>query len=307
MNELVEKFDSYLEVERNASTHTRAAYTRDLGQFFGFVKRIGRGFNDVDGELITAFAASLHARCKKSSVSRKLSSIRSFYRYLLRQGVVERNPAEFVSSLKLERRLPVVLSVDEAKELVEAPAKAFRVESEAKGAAAVAAIVLRDLAILELLYCSGIRVSELVGLTVGDVDLCSGFVKVLGKGGKERLCPVGSHAADALGRYKSAHRSGSGPIEPFFAGRSGGSVSQRTVQRVVVRYRSVIDKNPTPHTLRHSFATHLLDSGMDLRTIQEMLGHANLSTTQRYTRVSTRRLMKVYDKTHPRARHTGRG
>jgi integrase/recombinase XerC len=318
MKTLVKEFDTYLATEKNASVHTRKAYLRDLAQFESFLKGSGGhgasrtalrdGAVDVtaiDPGSVTAFTASLFMDCRKVSIARKLSTLRSFFRFLVRKGIIETNPAELITSPKIEKYLPTVLTVEEAKGLVEAPMDSTG--RRGKGRSVIT--VLRDWAVLELLYSSGIRVSELVGLRLIDLDLEAGTIRVMGKGGKERVALVGSHAQEALKLYLSEQREGAGGAggaeqdAPLFTGRGGGPLSQRTVQRIVENYtkKSGIDKRPTPHTLRHSFATHLLDAGVDLRVIQEMLGHANLSTTQRYTKVSIQRLMEVYDKTHPRA------
>jgi integrase/recombinase XerC len=321
MKTLVNEFDTYLATERNASVHTRKAYLRDLAQFESFLKGSGghgaSGIALKDGEVdvnaidpgaVTAFTASLFMGCRKISIARKLSTLRSFFRFLVRKGIIETNPAELITSPKVEKYLPTVLTVEEATGLVEAP----RDTPGRRGRGRKVKAVLRDWAVLELLYSSGIRVSELVGLRLMDLDLEVGTIRVMGKGGKERVALVGSHAKEALKQYLSEQREGAkgavgtggvGQDSPLFTGRGQGSMSQRTVQRIVENYtkRSGIEKRPTPHTLRHSFATHLLDAGVDLRVIQEMLGHASLSTTQRYTKVSIQRLMEVYDKTHPRA------
>ncbi len=303
----VERFLRYLEVEKGASVHTRLAYSRDLAQFALFLRSTGRALKggdvapeEVTEQDVTAYVSALHGRCTKSSVARKLSSIKSFFRYLVRKEIVDRNPADLVPSPKVERRLPTVLTVDEAATLVEAPQMAGK--SGRSGLDAVRT-VLRDRALLELLYSSGMRISELVGLNISDVDIDGGTVRVRGKRGKERICLVGSHAAAALRDYMDLERSGAGRDEPVFTGRTGARMTQRTVQRIVKKYTrsSGIAKDPTPHSLRHSFATHLLDRGVDLRTIQELLGHSNLSTTQRYTSVSMERLMDAYDRAHPRA------
>ncbi|MFQ5735906.1 MAG: tyrosine recombinase XerC [Thermodesulfobacteriota bacterium] len=331
----------YLWVERNASVNTRLGYQRDLRQFEGFLVRRagaagaggaggdsgalggaggdgGRGdarpdavARNKDGAAlrpgllavkeadVTAFVYALHGGCRKVTVARKLSSIRSFYRYLVRKGIVEKNPAELVPTPKVERYLPPVLSVEEAECLVEAPAKA----AAANGPSLAAA--LRDLAILEVLYSSGVRVSELTGLDVKDVDLACGTIRVLGKGGKERIAYLGEHARGSLGAYMESTGASDGPL--FRGAGKGARLSQRSVQRLIKRYvlESGINKTPTPHALRHTFATHLLDAGVDLRAIQEMLGHSKLSTTQRYTRVSTVSVMEAYDRAHPRAHRRG--
>ncbi len=289
----IDRFCQYLSVERNASPHTVDAYRRDLEQFAAFA-----GVNRTEGAtvatvghlLIRRYLAHLHKEQKKSTIGRKLAAIRSFYRYLLRQGVVAANPAELVSTPKREKRLPYHLNIDEVTTLVEAPA----------GGTLLSA---RDRAILETLYSCGIRVSELTGLNVGGIDLEGSTVRVLGKGGKERIVPLGSHAADALADYLSA-RGNPLPETPLFLNARGGRLTRRSVARIIDRYilHLASMKKVSPHTLRHTFATHLLEGGADLRAIQELLGHASLSTTQKYTHVTIDRLLEVYDKAHPKAR-----
>jgi integrase/recombinase XerC len=307
MQALIEDFLRYLTVERNASVHTLEGYSRDLRQFEGFLKDAGLclagGRVDagrVDEAAVRAFIYSLHGGLRKVTVARKLSSVRSFFRFLVKKGVLGANPAELMPTPKVEKFLPSVLTVDEAIELVETPARGKTSEA-----------AVRDLAILEVLYSTGIRVSELTGLDMGDLDLKAGTIKVLGKGGKERIAFLGRSAVDSLSAYlrlkPAGHEwPGKGPV---FTGIRGGRITGRAVQRVVKKYvvKSGINKTPTPHSLRHSFATHLLDAGVDLRSIQEMLGHEKLSTTQRYTRVGTDTIMEAYDRAHPRARLKPKG
>lgn len=300
MNEaraLIGEFLSYLEVERNASRHTRLGYGRDLAQFLAFFReRKGLGedepadIKEMDEAAVIAYVYRLYGSCRKSAIARKLASIRSFFRFLIRKGIVGENPAALVPTPKADKFLPTVLTVDEVKGLIEAP-KA----SEAQSA-------LRDLAILEVFYSGGIRLSELTGLDLKDVNLGAGTIKVLGKGGKERIAYLGEHARQSLGAYMEKERdAGEGPL---FQGRAGQRITPRTIQRLIKKYTQLsgITKDPTPHALRHTFATHMLDAGADLRSIQEMLGHAKLSTTQRYTRVSIDSLMAAYDKAHPKAK-----
>jgi integrase/recombinase XerC len=293
MQREIDRFCQYLTVERNASPHTVEAYCRDLEQFAAFVRNEPGGTVAVDAVghlLIRRYLALLHKEQKKSSIGRKLAAIRSFFRYLLRQGVVATNPAELVSSPKREKRLPYHLNIDEVTALVEAPAGSNLLPA-------------RDRAILETLYSCGIRVSELTGLNVGGVDLDGKTVRVLGKGGKERIVPLGSHAIQALEEYLSA-RNDPSPETPLFLNARGGRLTRRSVARIIDRYilHLATMKKVSPHTLRHTFATHLLEGGADLRAIQELLGHASLSTTQKYTHVTIDRLLEVYDKAHPKAR-----
>ncbi len=290
---VIDRFCAYLSGERNVSPHTLAAYRSDLEQFAAFLhdERGGAaGAGDVDHLLIRRWLAVLHRDHRKSSVGRKLAAIRSLFRYLLRRGEIARNPAELVGTPKKEKKLPHHLNIDEVTALVEAP----------KGEAFLS---LRDRAILETLYSCGIRVSELTGLNVGDLDLDGGLARVMGKGGKERIVPVGRHARRALSLYLAER--GAPPADAaLIINNRGGRLTRRSVARVVDRYMLYIAsmKKVSPHTLRHTFATHLLEGGADLRAIQELLGHASLSTTQKYTHVSIDRLMEVYDKAHPKAR-----
>ncbi|TWJ13541.1 tyrosine recombinase XerC [Geobacter argillaceus] len=292
MQREIDRFCQYLTVERNASPHTVEAYCRDLEQFAAFVRNEPGGAVSVDAVghlLIRRYLALLHKEHKKSSIGRKLAAIRSFFRYLLRQGVVATNPAELVSSPKREKRLPYHLNIDEVTTLVEAPAGSNLLPA-------------RDRAILETLYSCGIRVSELTGLNVGGADLEGMTVRVLGKGGKERIVPLGSKAAGALDEYLAA-RNNPSPETPLFLNARGGRLTRRSVARIIDRYilHLATMKKVSPHTLRHTFATHLLEGGADLRAIQELLGHASLSTTQKYTHVTIDRLLEVYDKAHPKA------
>ena len=327
MLEQMEAFLSYLQAEREVSPHTLKSYGIDLQQFRAFLRakeparskpvaseacpesyrRIEGGDAwpqaidpaEIDTLTVRAFIADLHARgIARSSIARKLATLRSFFRYLCREGVLQANPAKLVSTPKLPKRLPAYLSVDEIDRLMASPGR----QVNAPGS--------RDLAILELFYASGIRLSELVGLDVHDVDLRGGLVKVKGKGNKERIVPIGSKAIAALkayvGRRKEFVPAGgkpSAPAQALFLNRLGGRLSARGVARILLKYLEWSGLGPkiTPHGLRHSFATHLLEAGADLRAIQELLGHARLSTTQRYTHVNLDHLMEVYDKAHPRA------
>ncbi|MFQ5428446.1 MAG: tyrosine recombinase XerC [Thermodesulfobacteriota bacterium] len=305
MTAAMERFLRYLAVEKNASPHTRAAYARDLRQFHVFLSSEGghtkkslvvEGITTGD---IRAFVQDLFHRCSKVTMSRKLSSIRSFFRFLVKKGDLTANPAELVSSPRTGSFLPSALSAEEVGSLIDS------VQGESGGHKFRQ---LRDSAIVEVLYSSGIRVGELAGLRLRDLDMEKGVLRVLGKGGKTRLAFLGERAGVALVRFLEARgtlKEGLGTGSFLFIAAKGvqKGISPRTVQRVVRKYavKSGINKTPTPHTLRHSFATHLLDSGVDLRSIQEMLGHSKLSTTQRYTKVGIEGLMKVYDRAHPRA------
>ncbi|MBJ6749181.1 tyrosine recombinase XerC [Geomonas anaerohicana] len=290
MKRAIEQFCAYLETERNVSPHTLAAYQSDLEQFASFLE--GRGEprpEGVDHLAIRQYLAQLHKGHAKSSIGRKLSAIRALFRFLLREGRLEKNPAELVSTPKKEKRLPFHLNIDQVSALVEAPAGTR--------------LPLRDRAVLETLYSCGIRVSELTGMNVGDVDLTDGVARVMGKGGKERIVPVGSFARAALAAYLD-ERGAPAPAEPLILNSRGKRINRRSVTRIVDDHMLLIAamRKVSPHTLRHTFATHLLEGGADLRAIQELLGHASLSTTQKYTHVSIDKLMEVYDKAHPKAR-----
>lgn len=293
MKNEINQFIRYLATERNVSGHTLEAYGSDLEQFFDFLRR-ERGdeasAKDVDHLLIRRYMALLHKSHKKSSIGRKLAAIRALFRYLLRLGMVVKNPAELVSTPKKEKRIPFHLTIDEVISLVEAPNGNDL-------------LPLRDKVILETLYSCGIRVSELTGLDLIHLDLDAGLIRVLGKGNKERIVPLGSHARRAVAAYIELR--GDPPANaPLLLNARGGRLTGRSVGRIIDKYilKLATVKKISPHTLRHTFATHLLEGGADLRAIQELLGHASLSTTQKYTHVSIDRLMEVYDKAHPKAR-----
>jgi len=294
LSEQIAVFCRYLDTERNVSPHTLAAYRLDLEQLALFVARetgVAARVGDVDHLLLRRYLAQLGKRVKKSSVGRKLAAIRSFFRFLVRHGAVAKNPAELIATPKKENRLPFHLDIDQVTTLVEAP------QGDDKHA-------LRDRAILEMLYSCGLRVSELTGLAIGDLDLSGGMVRVLGKGGKERIVPVGSRALEAVRTYLEG-RGVPGGSAPLFLNTRGQRINRRSVARIVDAHvlRIAAFKRISPHILRHTFATHMLEGGADLRAIQELLGHASLSTTQKYTHVGIDRLMEVYDKAHPKA-HT---
>jgi integrase/recombinase XerC len=293
----IQQFASYLQTERDVSPHTLTAYSSDLAQFLVFVERergVAASARDVDHLLLRRYLAGLAKDNKKSSIGRKLAAIRSFFRFLLRRGIIANNPAELIATPKKEQRLPFHLDIDQATSLMENPD-----DKQAH--------TLRDRAILELLYSSGLRVSELTGLNIGELDLTVGMVRVTGKGGKERIVPVGSRALEAIQSYLE-ERSGDSAKDALFLNTRGGRINRRSVARIVDLHvlRIAAFKRISPHTLRHTFATHMLEGGADLRAIQELLGHASLSTTQKYTHVSIDRLMEVYDKAHPKA-HTKNG
>ncbi len=300
---LIHQFIHYLLMEKNASPHTCRCYRRDLEDFADFLKgwvlNTGRkvAIEEADRINIRKYVSFLYKKNKRSSIARKISSLRSFYKYLVRERVIPVNPAKGVSTPKVEKTLPTALTVDEAFRLMDSPQTISG--NPSKGSKKKG---LRDRAILELLYSSGLRVSELVGLNLNEVDLDLGIVKVMGKGRKERIVPVGTKAIEALEAY--LHERGiPGGDEPIFVNSSGGRLTARSVGRLMKEYtrRSGIFRKTSPHSLRHTFATHLLDAGADIREIQEMLGHSSLSTTQRYTHISAGKLMEVYDKAHPRS------
>lgn len=303
MQSLIDEYARTLRVEENASPHTVRNYTSDLRQLRAFllehhVALDGAGtevvVDGVDHLTIRAFMTELLRRNSKSSVGRKLSAAKQFFRFLLRRGVIARDPTAGIATPKKRQQLPVHLTVDDTFRLLEAPPK----DTPAG---------LRDRALLEVVYSCGLRVSELTGLDWADVDTGLELVRVRGKGGKERLVPIGRKALAALDAYR-AHiaelcRRRLRDEKAVFLNRLGQRLTTRTVARLVDHYVAIsgISTKASPHALRHSFATHLLNAGADLRAIQELLGHASLSTTQKYTHVNLDQLMSVYDKAHPRA------
>lgn len=291
MNELLESFIKHLSDERNYSEHTVKAYRGDLENFRDFLLKEEKKIEDADVASINAYVSTLYGKNSPASVERKISAVRSFFSYLVRKGIVAQNPAKLVRTPKKEKHLPVFLSVDEVFNLVD-------VKDPKKSPLRV-----RDRAILELLYSSGLRVSELAGTTLADLSMGEAIIRVRGKGNKERIVPVGSKALSALGEYLDIREKLKPASDRIFLNSRGGGITTRSLARIIKKYGLVsgISKNVSPHVLRHSFATHLLAGGADLRAIQEMLGHASLSTTQRYTHLSVERIMEVYDKTHPNA------
>lgn len=288
MKKLIDSFLGYLKAERAVSPHTLKAYTEDLKEFSLFIdKRPGK----IDNLDIRTFLASLHHRgLKKSSISRKLASVRSFFKYLHREGYVKTNPAKLVSSPKVPKNLPKFLTIDEVFSLLETP------EGEKFKPA-------RDRAMIEVMYSCGIRVSELTSLDISDLDIKETIIRVKGKGRKERIIPVGSKAMEAIKNYLPERISLKKKSSGLFLNNRGGRLTQRSVRRILLQYSRMINLSGdlSPHTLRHTFATHLLHEGADLRSIQELLGHSSLSTTQKYTHLDIRRLTEVYDKAHPMA------
>jgi integrase/recombinase XerC len=305
---LIDRYTTFLRIEKNVSAHTLRNYLSDLLQFFAFVEKPHEraevrevAVSEINHHHIHAFLSTLYRHHKKSSIGRKLSAIKSFLRFLLREGVIERDPTLHIGSPKKDQPLPTYLPIDDMFRLLEAPPL-----DTPTG--------LRDRAILEVLYSCGLRVSELVGLNWHDVDTNLEVVRVKGKGNKERIVPIGRKALAALDCYrgeipalvvpKRQHALSSlSTAWPIFLNTRGERLTTRSVARLVAGYaRSCgIALKTSPHALRHTFATHLLDAGADLRAIQELLGHSSLSTTQKYTHVNLDRLMQVYDKAHPRA------
>jgi integrase/recombinase XerC len=298
MEAAIRAFLTYLDVEQGASRETIRGYRSDLRQFLSFATEPRAGAplapDQVDPMTIRGYLAWLDRKGeKKSSLARKLAALRSLYRFLAREGQVGRNPAEEVRTPKQPQHLPRVLTKDDAEALMELP------EGDTL-------LSLRDRAILETLYSTGARVSELVGMNLEDLNLGDGLVRLRGKGRKERIVPIGDVAVESVKEYRALVKSSAAghPLSaPVFMNHRGGRLTARSVDRIVGKYSSALmGGRVSPHALRHSFATHLLDEGADLRAIQEMLGHASLGTTQKYTHLAMDQLMAVYDRTHPRAK-----
>jgi integrase/recombinase XerC len=302
---LIDDYLEFLSVEKDYSKHTCRAYRHDLEEFLSFLvsetseekngdtSRHRIDIHEADTLTIRAFLGVLHKKNSKSTIARKLSSIRSFFKYLVRKKIIRRNPADSVLTPKQDKRVPTYLSVDDMFRLLDS------MKSETL-------LGVRNRAIFETLYSCGIRVSELAGMNTSDVDPENRMIRVLGKGARERWVPIGEKALNAVRTYRnrlskkkkiSAEDDG-----PLFLNKNNGRLTPRSIARILddlVR-RCALFHNVSPHTLRHSFATHLLDAGADLRVVQELLGHKSLSTTQKYTHVSIDRLMATYDKAHPR-------
>jgi integrase/recombinase XerC len=281
--------------DRNFSPHTVASYGQDLRRYAGFLAEISHDddprLDRFDANSIRRFVAwMVSSRFARRTVQRNLAAIRSLARYLVRTKALRSNPTLGLSAPRIEKRLPSFLTMKEAEALFSVPAEPTVPE-------------LRDRAILELFYGTGIRLSELVGLVTGDVDTSGGLIRVTGKGRKTRIVPLGRSAAGAVERYLKARGGAAGASEPLFLNSRGERLSNRSVQRLVSRrLRQVSEaRQLSPHVLRHTFATHMLNAGADLRAVQELLGHASLSSTQIYTHVTTERLKEVYKKAHPRA------
>lgn len=299
----IDAFIMYLRVEKAASSHTVVNYQSDLGQFMEYLAQAlqcqpeNLTPGDVDHLCVRGYLADLHRRgMAKSTVARKLAALRSLYRYLRREGLCDFNPLTSVGTPKLEKKLPGFLYYDEMIKLLETP----RADTP---------LGLRDRAMWEVLYAAGLRASELVGLNIGDLELEMGYARVFGKGAKERIVPLGSHAILALRNYLQSGRPQlirlpeQGSEGPLFLNRWGKRLSARGMREALYKYvnQMAVNKRISPHMLRHTFATHLLERGADLRTVQELLGHVSMSTTQIYTHVTKARVKDVYQKTHPRA------
>jgi integrase/recombinase XerC len=296
------RFGAYLEGEKRASPHTVKAYLTDLAQYAEHLAEAGVALVPSSPGVVRGFLARVAGECGPTSLARKLSAVRALYRFLIREGIAQSNPARALATPKRRAPLPEVLTEDEVTALVESPA----LEGP---------LGLRDRAFLELLYASGLRVSELTGLDIGDADLAQGLVRVLGKGRKERIVPMGQPARTAIARWLDegwpalAAQAGAKAGKALFLNWRGTRLSSRSVARRIDRWslEAGLNRRIHPHVLRHCFATHLLGNGADLRGIQELLGHASLSTTQRYTHLDWKRLAAVYDAAHPRAKRTGQG
>ncbi len=305
MEKNIHDFAVYLDIERNLSRHTQKGYLTDIRQFYVYLAandekpgQLGAASGEIDQLMIRGFMRFLYlGKVKKVTMARKLASLRAFFKYLLREGRIKINPAELVQTPTPEKHIPSLLSVDEVLAVLNVPAK-----DELPS--------LREKAIMELFYSAGIRLSELAGLNMEDINFPQGLIKIRGKGRKERIIPVGGPALAALQRYlpqraELLSKCGNKDIDsPVFINSRGRRLTARSVARAVDRIvaQSAINRKISPHALRHSFATHMMDAGADLRAIQELLGHESLSTTQKYTAVSIGRLMEVYDKAHPRAK-----
>ncbi|MFW6147741.1 MAG: site-specific tyrosine recombinase/integron integrase [Thermodesulfobacteriota bacterium] len=302
MNELIASFIRYLQTEKGYSQHTVRNYDSDLRQFirFGEKKKVLEGnasdIDRIDYKLIRSYLAEQFDTSRRSTIARKLSAIKSFFKFLELRGICAINPASEIATPKQGTYIPSYLPIDGMFALLEKPDRENT-------------FGLRDISILELLYSSGLRVSELVNVNLEHLDRKARLVTVLGKGGKERVLPVGRKAIAAVGAYlektdqqrkKAGYTKDQGPL---FLNYRGSRLSARSVHRLVKRYSLLcgISSDISPHSIRHTFATHMLDGGADLRSIQELLGHASLSTTQKYTHVSIDKLMEVYDKSHPRS------
>jgi len=308
----IKSFIEALSTEKGFSPNTCRAYRHDLEQFLAYLQDSSSGLameggkvdvRNVDDIVIRSYMGFLYEKDQKSTIARKLSALRSFFRFLVKRGVIKTNPAETVLTPKRGKSVPHYLPVDDMFRLLDGLKETFRQLGGMKGESVLA---LRNWAIIETLYSTGVRVAELAGMDVGDVDFDRGFVRVIGKGNKERLAPVGEKALACIRAYmdkrSQATRSGISRSEPLLLNNRGTRLSTRSIARLlekVVRQLGLLVPI-SPHGLRHTFATHMLDAGADLRVVQELLGHESLTTTAGYTHVNIDRLMQVYDKAHPR-------
>jgi len=302
---VIESFLESLVTEKGYSEHTRRAYRKDLVDFFSFLTEYRLADEDrrsplqtvklqqIDGMMLRAYLGLLHRKNKKTTIARKLSAVRSFFKYMLKKGILSENPAEHVLTPKQEKAIPVYLSVDEMFRLLDS------IQTDTL-------LGLRNRAIFETLYSSGLRVSELSEMNISDVDFKAALVRVSGKGNKQRLVPIGQKALAAIKAYRDLLQIQSGRMAvnsgPLFLNRFRRRLSPRSIARILKKLVAAVGLlTPiSPHALRHTFATHMLDAGADLRAVQELLGHKSLSTTQKYTHVSIDRLMETYDRAHPR-------
>lgn len=335
MKQVIQNYLQYLQSVRNSSPHTILNYRRDLEQFVAYLSPPGTQpprLKDITHHVIREFVGHLHEqKLEKSSIARKLAALRSFFKYCVREGFLKENPSRLVPTPKLPKRIPSVLSAEEMNDFLNqlvkiGPAetggcipKAKHAHTTSKGADAKAAhakdeevLLRRDRALLELLYAAGLRVSELTGLNLEDIEQNEQILRVRGKGNKERIVPYGMKAQEALVKYwalreelllRRVGRASESEANAVFLNYAGRRLTQRSVGRIVKKYVRLVNINWDlhPHSLRHAFATHLLADGADLRAIQELLGHQSLSTTQKYTHASIRQLMETYDKAHPHA------
>jgi integrase/recombinase XerC len=291
----IDEFIAYLTYERNASPHTVASYARDLGQLADYLEARGLRWKEAGNVVLRGFLADLHERKqKKSTIARKLAAVRSFFDFCVRKKRLAENPAKLLATPRQDKPLPAFLSEEEMAAFLDVPGESRE------------PLVVRDKALLELLYATGIRVSELTGLTLNDVGFAERLVRVRGKGKKERLVPFGRKAEESLRAYLGVRplvAEGRKDTEALFLNYRGERLTPRSVQRLVRKYvrRTAIGRRISPHALRHSFASHLLGRGADLRAIQELLGHESLATTQKYTHMDLKQLLAVYKKSHPRS------
>lgn len=299
LQDLLPQFSRWLSVEKGYSLKTVESYGRDLAEFASFVE-VGHDVRQIESRVVRSFVYALNGKNKGSSVARKLSALRTFFRHLLREGIITHDPVAPIATPKQEKHMPVFLTVDEVFSLLEMPGNEDTFGS-------------RDRAILEILYSTGVRVAELAALDLDRLDSDEGMLRVTGKGNRERLVPVGNPALEALSQYlpqrtlltRERIARGEAPEnKAVFLNHRGVRLTTRSIERIVKMYsqRAGIAARVTPHALRHSFATHLLEMGADLRTVQELLGHVSLSTTQRYTHLNMDHLSEVYDRAHPKAK-----